>query len=288
MPLQLISRICDSIPTVVEGVLPHTVAGRTLSEIGQMPVWRGNRQVALASCFEVAGNASDFVMHWKGRLDSVMRLGTGLAGGTLVVHGDAGDHLGARMVEGQIIVHGSSGDWTGAEMQGGLIRIHGNTTDFCGAAYQGSPRGMQGGTLLVEGNAGQNTGAVMRRGLLAIGGNCGHSAGRNMLAGTLVVVGSAGRYYGCGMKRGTLIQLGVSQSAHPTDSTALLPTFAEGYCGHPPGIHLVLRELLRLDFPMPQDALQYAFTMYHGDPSRGNRGEVFRRHLGSISQRGTR
>lgn len=276
MTLQLTSRITDRLPIEFDDLQPTTLRECLLSDIQQLPIWRGRKRVALNSLFDVSGDPTDETVELSGELKSVRRLGEKLAGGTIIVRGDVGDHLGSQMKSGKIVVHGSASDWVGAEMRGGLIHIHGDAGDHAGSAYRASPRGMRGGTLLINGNAGGDAGTAMRRGLIAIGGDCGDLAGRRMLAGTIVVVGSSGRRHGAGMKRGTIVRLA---SDADIESRGLLPTFEQGYHGRPPAVGLVFRELLRLGFPLPDDALDMNFDLFHGDMLEGGRGEVFLRSV---------
>ena len=101
--------------------------------------------------------------------------------GAITIDGDCGRHLGSEMSGGTITVHGHAGDWIGG-MKGGLIHVHGNAGHQVGAAYRGSERGMNRGTIIIDGNAGNEIGLTMRRGLIGIGGNAGDLIGFNMLA----------------------------------------------------------------------------------------------------------
>ena len=51
----------------------------------------------------------------------------GMCGGTLVVHGNAGDRFGDRMRRGTAVVHGHAGDFLASRMVAGTIAIGGGT-----------------------------------------------------------------------------------------------------------------------------------------------------------------
>ena len=62
------------------------------------------------------------------------------------------------MQGGTIEVHGDAGDWVGAELAGGIIHVYGRAGHLVGAAYRGSARGMTGGTIVVDAEAGNEIG----------------------------------------------------------------------------------------------------------------------------------
>lgn len=270
MPLKLDSRLnsAKGVRFDVGGLPLHQMVDHSINDIESWQIQRGNQQVALQELFAVSGDATDGIVEITGNLASVDRLGCGMTGGQVVVRGSVGHHLGAKMRGGQIVVHGDVGQWCGAEMKGGLVHVHGNVDDHAGSAYRASPRGMTGGTLLIDGNAGNQVGVAMRRGLIAVGGDCGDLAGQRMLAGTIVIAGRSGKRHGAEMRRGTIVHLGDTNGR-------LLPTFQQGYRGKPPAIGLVLRELARLGFPLPENVLESEFDLFHGDMLQGGRGEVF-------------
>jgi formylmethanofuran dehydrogenase subunit C len=152
-------------------------------------------------------------------------------------------------------------------MRGGLIRVRGRAGHLVGAAYRGSPRGMTGGTILIHGDVGNEIGHSMRRGLLAAGGRAADLVGFNMLAGTILVFGECGIRHGAGMRRGTLGFFG------PTPPP-LLPSFRRACRYRPEALGLVLRHLLRLGFPVPEDLPAADVELYNGDLLEGGRGEL--------------
>lgn len=56
----------------------------------------------------------------------------GMCGGTLVVHGNAGDRFGDRMRRGTAVVHGNTGDFLASRMVAGTIAIGGTAGQHIG------------------------------------------------------------------------------------------------------------------------------------------------------------
>lgn len=268
MPLRLEYFADTKVPVELDGVLPETLAGKSLAEIERLPIQHGNEPIELAQFFRVTGQSDDETLELVGELRGVHRIGAKMTRGTIQVFDSAGRHLGSEMRGGEIIVANSAGDWLGAEMRGGKIEVGGDAADHVGGAYAGSKRGMRGGTILVKGRAGKEVGRLMRRGLIAIGGNVGELAGCDMLAGTLVLGEGVRDYPGSGMKRGTILALA------PTWPLKLLPSFRRGCRSRPVAVDLVLRELARLGFGLPENADRLTFDWHHGDLLAGGRGEI--------------
>jgi formylmethanofuran dehydrogenase subunit C len=170
------------------------------------------------------------------------------------------------MTGGEIHVEGDAGDWVGGEMHGGLIHVRGRAGHLIGSAYRGSRHGMTGGTILIHGPTGNEIGHTMRRGLLAVGG-CGDFPAINMIAGTILVFGPCGIRPAPGMRRGTLGLFG-------GDPPKLLPTFRAGSRDRLLALQLVLRELRRLDYPVPDELMECDYHTYHGDLVAIGRGEI--------------
>ena len=102
----------------------------------------------------------------------------------------------------------SVGSEAGLALAGGSLVIEGDAGTRAGAAPLGFKRGMTGGELIVRGSAGAGAGSAMRRGLLVVGGSAGEQTGLGMIAGTVVVFGPAGADSGLWSKRGTLLAFG--------------------------------------------------------------------------------
>jgi formylmethanofuran dehydrogenase subunit C len=268
--LTFISRIADSLPLEVTGLLPSLVAGKPLAQIERLPVLHGNRSLPLAEFFRVSGRADDGALRFVGDLSSVHHLGERMDGGTIHIEGSIGRHLGAQMTGGEITVERDAGDFAGCEMRGGAIRIRGNAGNAVGSAYAGSTRGMRGGSILVHGNIGDEAANCMRRGLLAVGGSAGSYLAGDMLAGSVLVFGACAPRIGANMRRGTIALFG---GAPP-----LLPTFRPG----PRRSSLILRMLLvhlqRRGFPVSAGLLDTEYYVFHGDLLSLGRGEVFIAH----------
>ena len=76
------------------------------TEIAELPVWVGRRQAALGDYFRVQGGRAASV-RIVGDVRLVHGIGTRMAGGELVIDGNAGSHVGAEMTGGNIDVRGS-------------------------------------------------------------------------------------------------------------------------------------------------------------------------------------
>jgi formylmethanofuran dehydrogenase subunit C len=183
---------------------PEKLAGKTVREIEQMPLWLGNRQLACAELFAISGEVcTEIVMQTDS--DRLDRIGADLQGGTIRVEGDAGAYAGMGMHSGDLWVSGNAGLAAGCAMSGGRLTIVGDAGDFLGGAITGERRGMRGGTILLKGNAGDRAGDLQRRGTILIGGDCGDYCASRMVAGTLVVLGKTGHQTGHSMRRGSLL-----------------------------------------------------------------------------------
>jgi formylmethanofuran dehydrogenase subunit C len=268
MSLTLTYAAETSVPVELPGVTPDRLRAKSAAEIERLEILHGNRLVALGELFRVSGDPSDGRIDLEGEVSGVHRIGFGMAGGELHVHGPAGRHLGGEMTGGTIRVEGDTGDWAGCEMKGGSIHVTGSAGHHVGSAYPGSRRGMTDGAILVDGAAGDRVGASMRRGLLAVGGSCGESAGFGMIAGTILVFGSSGPRPGAGMRRGTIGLFG-------PDPPRLLPTFRRAGRFRPLFLRLIVRELDRLGFPRFQGLSDGGLTLYHGDLLALGKGEVW-------------
>lgn len=243
-----------------------SLAGRTLAEIAAIELPTGNRRVRLDALFSLAGEPGTD-LEIAGSTAMLDRLGTGLAGGTLRVKGDAGAYLGMGMTAGTIEVDGGAGAYAGTGMRGGLITLGGSAGDFLAAAIPGNHQGMLGGTILVRGSAGDRAGDRMRRGTVLIEGDTGDYLASRMVAGTIAVGGTIGRFPGLAMRRGTVI---LSQAP-----AALLPTFSD--CGTHPFTVLTLLARAWRRFPgkfaaFPETGLRVRRFM--GDLGNDGRGEI--------------
>lgn len=270
MPLRLTLRQTTTIPLEVEGITPDAVRDKSLAEIERLEMFHGNRKIPLAEFFSVAGDASDEVIEWDGKLSGVHWLGAKMKSGRMHVLDAAGRHVGSEMRGGEIHVEGDVGDWVGGEMHGGLIHVRGRAGHLVGAAYRGSARGMTKGTILIGGDAGNEIGHTLRRGLIAIGGNAGDLAGFNMLAGTILLFGDSGIRHGAGMRRGTIAFLG-------DNKPPMLPSFRRACRFEPDALKLIARYLKSRGFAAPIERLMSPYELYNGDLIEGGRGEILLR-----------
>ncbi|MCS7120476.1 MAG: formylmethanofuran dehydrogenase subunit C [Candidatus Bathyarchaeota archaeon] len=98
-------------------------------------------------------------------------VGCMMMGGRIEIFGSADDHVGSTlrgevngMRGGTIVVHGNAGNEVGRNMMGGFIRIMGNVGEFAGA-------NMKDGSILVGGDCGGRAGANMLNGRIIV---CGY------------------------------------------------------------------------------------------------------------------
>ena len=248
-----------------DGIAPDRLAGLSEREIADLPVWHEGRAVALGELFAVRGERSARV-RVEGDLGQVDAVGAGMAGGELVIVGNAGRYVGTRMMGGTITVRGHVGDGAGVEMAGGLIDIEGDAGDRVGAARLGAARGMTGGEIIVRGAAGREAGASMRRGLVVVGGDAGERAGHRMIAGSVIVLGSAGRGAGQWTKRGTVVAMG---------DLEVPATFRYACTYQPPHVRLALTYLrTRRGVPVQERDILGRYRRYSGDLAELGKGEI--------------
>jgi len=263
--LELILRDRPAVPLEAPCIRPDTLARLTVREIAALTVWHGNEEARLGDFFEIRGDPSTEV-RVVGETARIKHLGAGMAGGRLVIAGDAGMHVGAGMSGGHLVVEGSAAEWAGAEMSGGVLEIRGHAGHHLAGAYAGSRRGMTGGIVLVHGAAGDFAGERMRRGVIAVAGSVGAYAGMDILAGTLLVSGSLGRRAGAGLRRGTIVAGAAAD---------LLPTFRYA-CTYRPGfLEIYLRRLRQgYGFPVEDRFFSGAYRRFIGDHNELGRGEI--------------
>jgi formylmethanofuran dehydrogenase subunit C len=170
------------------GVSWDALRGLEASAIEKQELWiEGTGPAPVGELFRVAATPGERV-RLVGDLALLDGIGTGLAGGVLVVDGDAGWYLGQGM-------------------RGGAIEVRGNVGPQAGAALPGAKRGMTGGEIVIRGSAGSGVGSGLRRGLIAVEGEVAAGAGRAMLAGTVVAFGVIGAEPGLWSKRGSVVAL---------------------------------------------------------------------------------
>ncbi len=151
---------------------PERLAGRAPEEIGQIPIWQGNRQRPAGELFRVTGRdpADIRIETDSDRLDGI---GAGMTRGSITVEGRAGAYLGRAMQGGDLRVLGDTGIFAGSAMSGGSLRVDRSCGDYLGAPIPGERHGMRGGLIEVRGNAGDRAGDRLRRGTILIAGSAG-------------------------------------------------------------------------------------------------------------------
>ena len=254
-----------SLPVEADSISPDLFVDRTNSEIKNLNLFCGRREVTIGDLFTVEGEASDMIT-LKGSLRNYKKIGRNMTRGRITVTGDVGMHLGAYMRGGEIIVHGSAHDWAGAHMQGGIIRIKRNGGHFVGAGYPGEKRGANRGAILIEGNAGNETGARMRRGLIVVMGDTGEFTGANLIAGSIFVFGRLGERAGAGNKRGSIVAMG--------DTAPLLPTYHYQCRFQPVYLRFYLRRIRSWGLRVSDGEIDGYFRRFSGDITTLGKGEI--------------
>lgn len=222
----------------VSSLTPRALAGLSAAAIEALPLWLGNRPVAVADVFKVAVTADDGGrVVFAGDEPVLEQIGAGMEDGEIFVEGPAGCHAGRGMKGGALHIMGPAGDYAGAGMTGGMLTVTGSAGDFVGAASPGQTSGMSGGAIVVGGDVGMRFGDRLRRGVVVAMGDAGDHCASRAVAGTIWVRGRLGAAPAQGMKRATVLLERMPDS---------LPTFLD--CGrHELGmLRLLLPSLDRL------------------------------------------
>ncbi len=218
---EVILRPKGSIDIMVEAevINPDIFAGKKTSEIEQLIIWQGARQLLLSEFFDVEGNsgstAADTKIIIEGNVPRIKHIGHGMKAGEIVIEGSAGMHIGSEMTGGSILVNGNAASWAGMEMKGGTLHITGNAGDHVGCAYRGSWRGMTGGKIIIDGSAKSQLGGGMSGGEIHVGGGVENFAGIRMSSGLIVVRGDAIRGVGAEMSGGMFVVCGMIKQFSP-------------------------------------------------------------------------
>ena len=214
--------------------------------IGQLPVVHGGRRARLGDFFTVTGQRSA-ALRIEGDLERVEGVGTGMAGGEMLIAGNVGPDLGLAM-------------------EGGRIDVHGSVGENAGGARPGASRGMTGGEIVIRGDAGAQVGAVARRGLIVVMGNAGPRTARAMIAGTVVVFGSTAAGAGRFLKRGSIVALGAIERP---------ATFRYACTYQPPHVPLLLRYLrARYGLAVLDRHIAGRYERHSGDLAELGKGEI--------------
>jgi formylmethanofuran dehydrogenase subunit C len=228
-------------------VLAGSWTGLGAAEMARQPVvLDGGAPVPLGDLFDVVGAPAGRI-RFEGDLGMADRLGAGLAGGEVVVHGSVGDEVGIGM-------------------SGGVIDVRGDAGARAGGAEPDARRGMTGGELLVRGGAGTEPGTRMRRGLLVVRGDVASHAGPGMIAGTVMVFGNTGPTPGRWSKRGSIVALG---------PVPIPPTYRYACTYRPDHLRLTLLRLRRrYDLEVDERYVSGFYRRYSGDLADLGRGEI--------------
>ncbi len=249
----------------LSGLTPQALDGRTVAEIGALPIHTTRATLSVGELFEIKqGDLGDIV--FEGGSERLDRVGAHLGAGAIRVIGDVGVEAGRRMTGGALTIEGDAGAFAGSGLRGGLLKILGDAGERLGGPLAGETEGMNGGAIHVRGNAGPRAGDRLRRGFMLIEGEAGDYPGSRMIAGTLAIGGRAGALPGYLMNRGTILLAGgVAEMA---------PTFLD--CGV---FELVAAQLLAAHVETMSARLGGAFRgplrRYAGDLAALGKGEIF-------------
>lgn len=246
-------------------LVPHRLAGMTEAEIEKIELQTTRRRVVVGDVFRLRMGDAEQV-RIEASCDRLDRIGQEMAGGEMVVEGDAGARAGRLMKGGRLTIRGRAGPWVASGMRGGAIEIFGDAGDHLGGPVAGEVAGMRGGMVLVHGRAGERAGDRLRRGTIVVEGGAGAYAGSRMIAGTLVVLGRTGPLPGYLMKRGTIV---IGDTIEE-----LSPTFID--CG----VHDLVALRLMADFVGGYSArggklFRRPLRRFAGDLATLGKGEIF-------------
>jgi formylmethanofuran dehydrogenase subunit C len=206
-----------SFPVNAEIINPDVFQGKDTAEIAQLTVFEGNKQRKLSELFKIEEDNVDATITINGDVSEVRKIGAGMKNGVIIINGNVGMHLGEKMAGGKIVVYGDACQWAGASMKKGLIEIHGNAGDYLASPYRGSTEGMKGGKIVVDGDVGSDSGAYLHGGLIKIkGSNVGQFLGFHMSDGIIRVEKNASSRLGANMTGGKIIVSGVVEEMMPS------------------------------------------------------------------------
>ena len=205
------SALKSNIPIEAEIISPDNFFEKDLSEISQLSIWRGNKELTISQVFTISGDhvkggeIKDLQIILKGDLSKFKRIGQNMSEGLIDIKGSIGMHLGTQMSGGKIIVQENADDFAGANMKGGEMYILGNAGHYLGGSVRGDWRGMSNGKIRVEGNIGNECGVWMRKGIIEIGGNVNLFLGIHMHNGLIIVDGDVEERAGAEMTGGIIV-----------------------------------------------------------------------------------
>jgi formylmethanofuran dehydrogenase subunit C len=243
------------------------LGGLSHKELEGFVVGEGSHAQTLGELFEIEGEASPECVVHVFDLPSLPLIGSQMAGGVLLIHGDVGDDVGASMT-------------------GGLVQVSGHAGSRVGGPGLGDRRGMQGGEIVIEASAGDYAGFLMRGGMIWIKGTVGLSPGFRMLAGTIVLDAHEVDFPGLEMQRGTIVFAGDGDTEMDTLDSCKHLKFAGSFdVSAMPAAGMLARRLRvlrgRLDgYCLTDqkagsvDSCPVAVRVWSGDSFELNRGEI--------------
>lgn len=251
----------------LSALAPARLNGLSEREIAALPLAAREMKVKVGDVFRIAmGDAGRIrIAGATPRMDSI---GLHLAGGEILVDGDAGAYAGCGLSAGKLVIKGSAGPWAGAGQAGGFIEIGRDCGDYPGGPVPGAAMGMRNGLIHIKGNSGDHAGQRMRRGMIVIEGRAGAYPGGRMLAGTLVVLGGTGAYPGYLMKRGSIIADGPVGLMSPSFNDCGLQELTM--------LRLVERHLHNLGSAQLRQSFAKPVRRFAGDMAALGRGEILR------------
>ncbi len=206
--------INPKIPIEADVISPDIFTKKSIEEIKQLIIWRGNRQLPLEEVFSLTGeehvgdSTAEIEIVLIGELSKYKHVGEKMSAGKITIKSSIGMHLGSQMSGGKIIVEGDVHDFAGANMTGGEIQIQGNAGHYLGGSMRGNWRGMSGGKIKVDGNVLNECGIWMRKGIIEIDGSATMFLGMHLHRGTIIVHGDVIERAGAEMTGGEVIILG--------------------------------------------------------------------------------
>ncbi len=205
------------VPVVAEQITPDIFKGKSITDISDLPVFEGNRQLTLKDLFKIEESTAETPsITINGNVEKVKRIGQGMKSGEIVINGNVGMHTGEKMAGGKITVNGNAGGWTGSDMKGGLIEVHGDGSDYVASPYRGSSTGMKGGMIVIDGKVGSDVACYLHGGVVKIKGGAGKFLGYHMSDGAIFVDNKTESRVGACMTGGKIIVAGQIEEVMPT------------------------------------------------------------------------
>jgi formylmethanofuran dehydrogenase subunit C len=244
-----------NVPVQAACISPDVFKGKSLEEIGKLPVTEGNRSMTLCNLFKIEEDGAETPdITINGDASRVKRIGQGMKTGEIVVNGDCGMHTGEKMAGGKITVNGNIGGWSGSDMKGGIIKVHGDAGDYLASPYRGTSTGMKGGVRIVDGKVGRDVGCYVHGGVLKLKGGAGRFLGYHMSNGTILVGVQSDTRAGACMTGGKIVITGTIEE--------VMPTFTIDS----------IKPKVKID---PQETATGPFYVFLGDLSEHGTGKIF-------------